>query len=75
MIPDDLRRTAQSESSKQRIYRRYFGRTVKHIPNQSETSNSSSAKRDSRSGQDNKNGDRSGKKSFQNKKPFRKKSY
>ena len=69
MIPDDLRRTAQSESSKQRMYRRYFGRTVKHIPNQGETPNDPQGKRDSRGRTDNRNGDRAGKKSFQNRKP------
>ena len=31
MIPDDQRKTAQSESSKQRTFRRYFGRTMKYI--------------------------------------------
>ena len=69
MIPDTQRKTAQSESSKQRMYRRYFGRTVKHIPSQNEASNSDSAKRDSRNGQGNRNGERGGKKPFQNKRP------
>ena len=69
MIPDDQRRTAQSESSKQRMYRRYFGRTVKHIPNQGEAPNSNPGKREGRGAKDNRSGDRSGKKSFQNKRP------
>ena len=64
MIPDDQRRTAQSESSKQRMYRRYFGRTVKHIPNQDEPAKGNQEKREGRGRQGNRNND---KKPFHNK--------
>ncbi|MDC0253776.1 hypothetical protein OAK75_02690 [Bacteriovoracales bacterium] len=50
MIPDDQRKTAQSESSKQRTFRRYFGRTVKYIPKPEETKD-----QDNKRGPSNKN--------------------
>jgi len=67
MIPDDQRRTAQSESSNQRTYRRYFGRTIKYLPKRDDPPKSHHVKRDARNGQDRRSTHKNDKKPFQKK--------